>query len=108
MSEGIDKLYRLCDIFQKVAGLYVKAKVHEASGTSNVQWEGLMAATAGPAQPSTSDMDGYLSAMGFAPSALDGSGFGSSAENTEFDANYLRDWFSGNNSLTELLEYDMT
>jgi hypothetical protein len=111
MSDGIDKLHRLCDIFQKVADLYVKAKVQEASGVNNhPQWDGLMAApTAGPAQPSISDMDGHLSAMGFAPPpALDGSGFGSSAENAEFDANYLQDWFSGNSLLTEFLEFDMT
>jgi hypothetical protein len=111
MSDGIDKLYRLCDIFQKVADLYVKAKVQEASSMDNPRWNGLMAPTAGPAQPSISDMDGHLSAMGFAPPpppALDGSGFGSSAENAEFDANYLQDWFSGNSSLTEFLEFDMT
>jgi hypothetical protein len=48
-------------------------------------------------------MDGHLSAIGFAPPALDGGGF-----SAEFDANYLQDWFSGNNSLTEFLEYDMT
>jgi hypothetical protein len=108
MSDGIDKLYRLCDIFQRVADLYVRAKIQEASGM-HPQWDSLMAPTAtAPMQPSISDMDGHLSAMGFAPPALDGDGLGSSTENAEFDANYLQDWFSGNSSLTEFLEYDMT
>jgi hypothetical protein len=112
MSDGIDKLYRLCDIFQRVADLYVKAKVQEVNGTHpQGQWDGSMTpTTAAPTQPSISDMDGHLSAMGFAPpAALDGGGLaGSSTENAEFDANYLQDWFSGNSSLTEFLEYDMT
>jgi hypothetical protein len=111
MSDGIEKLYRLCDIFQRVADLYIKAKVQEANGT-HPQWDGLMAPTtaAAPTQPSISDMDGHLSAMGFAPPAVfDGGGLaGSSTENAEFDANYLQDWFSGNSSLTEFLEYNMT
>jgi hypothetical protein len=65
---------------------------------------------AAPTQPSISDMDGHLSAMGFAPPAVfDGGGLaGSSTENAEFDANYLQDWFSGNSSLTEFLENNMT
>jgi hypothetical protein len=94
MSDGIDKLYRLCHIFQRVAALYVKAKVQEANG-SHPQWDGLMAPTAAaaPMQPSISDMDGHLSAMGFAPPAAlnDGGLAGSSTENAEFDANYLQE-----------------
>jgi hypothetical protein len=34
MSDGIDKLYRRCDIFQRVADLYVKAKVYQIMNPS--------------------------------------------------------------------------
>lgn len=104
LSEGVAKLYRLCDVFQKVADLYVQAKAQEALQQNS--------STAQPAQssmqPAINDIDGYLSAIGFAPPAQDNFANNNSANTQQLDAAHLNDWFYGNSSLMGLLEQDLT
>jgi hypothetical protein len=57
-------------------------------------------------QPAINDIDGYLSAIGFAPPATEN--FANTATgNEQLDASYLNDWFYGNSSLMGLLEQDI-
>lgn len=106
LSEGVAKLYRLCDVFQKVAELYVQAKAQEATRVTQQQTN-----AAPPMQPSMqpaiNDIDGYLSTIGFAPPATEHFA-SSSLGNDQLDATYLNDWFYGNSSLMGLLEQDLT
>jgi hypothetical protein len=106
LSGGVAKLYRLCDVFQKVADLYVQAKAQEATRTT------LQSNSAAPPaqpsmQPAINDIDGYLSTIGFAPPAMDSFANNATSSN-ELDATYLNDWFYGNSSLMGLLEQDLT
>jgi hypothetical protein len=103
-SEGVIKLYRLCDTFSKVGNLYVQAK-HNQSGPQldtqptdftvdpNSDWIG---------QPAVNNIDDYLSAMGFLPPSDSFTG------NAEYDTSFLADWYQGNSSLMGLLEQDLT
>jgi len=106
LSEGVGKLYRLCDVFQKVADLYVKAKAQEAARIT-MQSSNAAPTTQPSMQPAINDIDGYLSAIGFAPPATDNFANNSTGGN-QLDATYLNDWFYGNSSLMGLLEQDIT
>lgn len=105
-SDGVAKYYRLCDIFQKVADLYVQAKSQEAARMTQ-QNANTAAQTQGSMQPAINDIDGYLSAIGFAPPVPDNFN-GTPAGGNQLDANYLNDWFYGSSSLMGLLEQDLT
>lgn len=105
-SDGVAKYYRLCDIFQKVADLYVQAKSQEAARMTQ-QNANAAAQTQGSMQPAINDIDGYLSAIGFAPPVPDNFN-GTPAGGNQLDANYLNDWFYGSSSLMGLLEQDLT
>ncbi|TKA67746.1 hypothetical protein B0A55_07789 [Friedmanniomyces simplex] len=107
-SDGMVKLYRLCDVFCKVATLYIQAKVNEAGQRGELQYRD----TPLPnwiGQPAVNDIDGYLSTIGFAPppGSLNG-GPGIFGSNEDFDASFLNDWYEGNNSLMGFLEQDLT
>ena len=110
LSEGVAKLYRLCDIFQKVADLYVKAKAQEAMRTA-IQSNSAVPTTQPLMQPSMqpaiNDIDGYLSAIGFAPPAMDNFA-NNPTGGDQLDATYLNDWFQGNSSLIGLLDQDLS
>ena len=106
LSEGVSKLYRLCDVFQKVADLYVKAKAQEAERMT-MQSNNAAPITQPSMQPAINDIDGYLSAIGFAPPATDTFADKSTVGN-QSDATYLNDWFYGNSSLMGMLEQDIT
>ena len=104
-SDGMVKLSRLCDIFCKVATLYVRAKDKEASqrvdaGDPSLDWIG---------QSAVHDIDQYLSTIGFVPPPTSADsirdGFGS---NAEVDNSFLIDWYDGNSSLMGFLEQDLT
>ena len=103
-SDGMIKMFRLCDVFCKVATLYVQAKrnetqqVHHAAEFDQNPWFG---------QPALDDIDGYLSTMGFVPQLDAGSGYGAMGSAEEFDASFLLDWYRGSNSLVGLLEQDV-
>lgn len=105
-SDGVAKFYRLCDIFQKVADLYVQAKAQEAMRVTQ-QNTSAAPSTQASMQPAINDIDGYLSAIGFAPPVPDNFNGNPTAGN-QLDANYLNDWFYGSSSLMGLLEQDLT
>ena len=97
-SDGMLKMYALCDIFCKVATLYVRAKGKEARLEPSADWMG---------QPAVNDIDGYLSTMGFAPFPADANVMlNELGGNDEFS--FLSDWHEGSNSLMGFLEQDLT
>ena len=99
LSDGLAKFHRLCSVFERIAGLYAKAKAQELAGKKSA---------ANGAQPAISDIDGYLSAIGFAPPVSQiTTDVPPAMYDTQFDANYLNDWYSGNNSLIGLLDQDV-
>ena len=105
LSEGVAKLCRLCDVFQKVADLYVQAKAQEATRMT-LQNNSAAPPSQPSMQPAINDIDGYLSTIGFAPPVAENSA--SNATGTDqLDAAYLNDWFYGNSSLMGLLEQDI-
>ncbi|KAK5143958.1 hypothetical protein LTR32_004014 [Rachicladosporium monterosium] len=106
-SDGMIKMYRLCDVFCKVATLYVHAKINEAKQGGQVEYHDTPAWIG---QPAVNDIDGYLSTIGFAPpppGGIDG-GPDMFGGNEDFDASFLLDWYEGNNSLMGFLEQDLT
>ena len=104
LSEGAAKLYSLCDVFQKVADLYVQAKTQEATRIAMTRMNSVQPAM-DFMQPAMDDIDEYLSVIGFAPPVTE-SFPGASANDRHLDADYLNDWFNGNSSLIGLLEQD--
>jgi hypothetical protein len=106
-SEGVAKLYRLCDVFQKVADLYVQAKAQEATRMM-LQDNSAAPPTQPSMQPAINDIDGYLSTIGFAPPAATENIADNPTGSDQLDATYLNDWFCGNSSLMGLLEQDLT
>ncbi|KAF4556669.1 Hypothetical protein D9617_1g085480 [Elsinoe fawcettii] len=108
-SEGMVKLHKLCDVFWKVALLYVRAKeTHSSTRTHDfaehrrlepeaVEWDMLP----------TAEIDEYMSSIGFIPqpscsenvcdTPLDGM-----ITNTDLFAN----WYQGNNLLMNVLDQD--
>lgn len=105
LSEGVAKLYRLCDIFQKVAELYTQAKIQEANrGNPKRDRSGVPVTES--RQPAIDDIYGYLSTIGFAPPSMEP--FDSAlVDDAQLDADHLSNWFHGNNSLMGLLEQDL-
>ncbi|KAK3071679.1 hypothetical protein LTR53_008219 [Teratosphaeriaceae sp. CCFEE 6253] len=103
-SSGMVKLYGLCDVFVKVASLYVQAKEKEASQTMD-----LSAAPVYAGQPALNDIDEYLTTLGFAPPSSGVPPGNSDAFGTEpeFDASFLIDWYQGNSSFMNFLDYDL-
>ncbi|KAK5738434.1 hypothetical protein LTR17_005962 [Elasticomyces elasticus] len=109
-SDGILKLHRLCDIFCKVASLYVQAKQKEASQKQNLQYRGSASMQPEPwmGQPAVNDIDQYLTAIGFAPpTALGDDGQIAMDGSMDFDASFLNDWYQGNNTIMGFLEQDI-
>jgi hypothetical protein len=105
LSEGVAKLYRLCDIFQKVAELYTQAKIQEVNRGDQQRDRSAVPVT-DSRQPAIDDIDGYLSTIGFAPPSMDS--FDSTlVDDAQLDADHLSNWFHGNNSLMGLLEQDL-
>ena len=93
-SSGVVKLCSLCDVFVKVASLYVQAKDKEAG---HLQHSGPAGGADYTGQPVLNDIDEYLSTLGFAPPSgtADGASNASSGD-LDFDASFLVDWHAGN------------
>ena len=100
--EGVAKLHRLCDVLQNVADLYVKAKTQEPTHIAMARTNNVQLAM-DHMQPAISDVDGYISAIGFAPPAP-GYHSETSADNGQVETDYLSGWFIGNTSLIGLLD----
>jgi hypothetical protein len=114
VSESMAKLYRICDVLQKVADLYVKAKAQEAASGTTATTAAAAQSTNGaitpqppPVQSTIRNIDGYLSAIGIAPATQDLGGT-HMRDNDQADTSYLHDWFHGNGSLMGLLEHDLS
>jgi hypothetical protein len=111
VSESMAKLYRICDVLQKVADLYVKAKAEEAASgtttTATAQSTNGVTTPRPPVQSTTRNIDGYLSAIGIAP-VTQNLGGTHMRDNDQADTSYLHDWFHGNGSLMGLLEHDLS
>ncbi|KAI7231683.1 hypothetical protein KC330_g6295 [Hortaea werneckii] len=112
-SDGMAKLHKLCDVFCKVADLYVRAKALEATQVNNtMSYNNAGNASAVPdwmGQPAVNDIDDYLSTIGFAPPAtMPLNGYSdASLQTTQFDPSYLTGWYAGSSSIMGLLEQDM-
>ena len=105
LSEGVAKLYQLCNLFHRVADLYVGAKVSEQNDLLD-RHAGAVEASTESAQPTmTDDIDGYLSTIGLAPRTISDSNADATMLDGQFD--YLNDWYMGNSSLVGFLEQDM-
>jgi len=99
LSAGIAKLYHFCDLFRKVAELYVEKRMEGSVQEGAQNHEGQPQ----PVQQSNNEVDEYLSALGFleptqsqaAASDLDGM-FG---QDEQVHASYMRNWFHGNTAL---------
>ncbi|EER26066.1 Fungal specific transcription factor, putative [Coccidioides posadasii C735 delta SOWgp] len=111
LSEGAERLYRLCMVFYQVAKVYVDAKRQEAENTN----------TTSEYQPIAypgEQFDSYLNALGLgpslAPSMLRGHADIGNNDGVEvipelFDvemAQSLEDWYLGNRHMMGLLESD--
>ena len=123
VSESVAKLYRICDVLQKVADLYVKAKAQEAAqlydttaavaAARSISGGAVNVSTSQPDPPVQStlrNIDGCLSAIGIVPAVTqypDGTPMRDNSNHQPDDVNYLHDWFQGNGSLMGLLEHDL-
>ncbi|KAF2736701.1 hypothetical protein EJ04DRAFT_510814 [Polyplosphaeria fusca] len=128
MSEGADKLYRMCHLFLRVAKLYIEARSkevevaharpHTALGS---QSSGYTTASAAPGTANMSaptQFDPYLSALGLVPNSawpmatfsmpqspegyqgVDLAGLGG-------NQNTVQDWYSGSRYILGLMEDDI-
>jgi hypothetical protein len=126
VSESVAKLHRICDVLQKVADLYVKAKAQEAAhlyGTTATAAAaqstsgGAVAVNVSTSQPdppvqsTIRNIDGCLSAIGIVRAVIQNPDRTPVRDNNNDiqpdDASYLHDWFQGNGSLMGLLEHDL-
>jgi hypothetical protein len=118
-SEGIDKLYRLCDVFYQVAKLYVEAKAQEARTQAESQASKNLTAGSQHAftdfRPETA-FDPYLSMLGFAPNQaqylVPNSNWATAAADVppggmDLGNGNIQDWFSGNSNIMGLLDQDI-
>lgn len=97
-SKGVAKLHRLCHVFEKVATLYVQAKAVEAANAT-VPNNSVVLLGSLFVQPEISEVNAYLSTIGFAPPAANSI----QADSIDGAPTYLNDWFYGNSSLMSLL-----
>jgi hypothetical protein len=130
VSEGADKLYKMCHIFLQVAKLYMEAKTKEAStpsgppSTAHMQSDGTFYVPSdgkGLDINSVNEFDPYLSALGLVPNAAWPSvtTFAPAQDNLEtfvqgqmdssaMNHNSVQDWFSGSRYIMNLMEEDIT
>lgn len=112
-SEGMVKLYRLCDIFCNVANLYVQAKEKESRSFNATTQPGITIVDSSAewiGQPAVNDIDEYLATMGFAPPPASAANVVPNPmdSNLDLDASFLMDWYQGNSSLMGFLEQDLS
>ena len=99
MSQGIEKLHRLCNVLYHVAALYVETKAQQ-------QQDQAMSMVG-------NDFDMYLSQLGFmtqqhpSEGTIAGGVFGLSGVHAINQAPQLGDWFSGNRYVMGLMEEDL-
>ncbi|KAF2218761.1 hypothetical protein BDZ85DRAFT_65614 [Elsinoe ampelina] len=107
-SEGMIRLHKLCDVFWKVASLYVRAKAteNEIRPQPRIQSD-LEDLPDNWALPTSAEIDAQLSSIGFAPPSQNTSAmFDMPSDEAFVDPNQLMDWYQGNNSLMSMLDQD--
>lgn len=87
LSEGVGKLYSLCDIFQKIADLYMQAKGQQSSLTDHDSY-GIVAFTQSTVQGATREINMCLSTIGLTPLVKENC-TRTSTENDASGTNYL-------------------
>ncbi|KAK7182408.1 uncharacterized protein CC84DRAFT_1101011 [Paraphaeosphaeria sporulosa] len=134
ISEGADKLYKMCHLFLQVAKLYVEAKRNEAvpvaASRTQPGQNGFFPQETGINLDTMTQFDPYLSALGLMPNAgFPMTGFPAMNPSTNvdtfppgsFDASMapsgsgmgpgnptnVQDWFSGSRYLLNLMEDDI-
>lgn len=115
ISEGADKLYRMCHLFLQVARLYVEAKTKEALATttsSHANQENFYTQDTGINLSTMTKFDPYLSALGLMPNAAAWSmsefpAMGTGASVSTGMETPAQDWFSGSRYLLNLMEDDI-
>ncbi|KAF2708656.1 hypothetical protein K504DRAFT_467892 [Pleomassaria siparia CBS 279.74] len=124
VSEGADKIYKMCYLFLQVAKIYVEAKRYKASqiisranhpgfyGTASTDAMGFDSTT-------MTQFDPYLSALGLVPNATwpmapsfppmpEGiEGFAPGLDGSAGAHNSVQDWFSGSRYIIGLMEEDI-
>ena len=127
VSEGADKLYKMCHLFLQVAKLYMEAKTKEAAATprpSSAQSNPSLFVSADGQKlefNGANEFDPYLSALGLVPNAAwpmtttsyaaDQVGlenFSQAADGLPMNHNSVQDWFSGSRYIMNLMEEDIT
>lgn len=103
LSKGVAKLCHLCDVFQKVADVYVQSKSQLAT---RIEYEGTrpVSRESDFAQPTVKNIDEYLSSVGFRAPL---SNKECPVDGDKIPADLLDGWFHANKSLMELLEHDL-
>jgi hypothetical protein len=101
LSAGIAKLYHFCDLFRKVAELYVEKK---AEGDPLQDGGQIPEETSQLMQQSNSEVDEYLSALGFLEPIQSNEAAGNDftgmfGQDEQVHAAYMRNWFHGNTAL---------
>jgi hypothetical protein len=133
LTEGADKLYKMCHLFLQVAKLYLQAKTHDTPQTQALSPSQTDYYTTDKGQfdlNSMTEFDSYLSALGLMPnSAWPMANFSTSQASESFNAysqgqgvagaagldmsgmglpdggqNSLQDWFSGSRYLMNMME----
>ncbi|KAF2450389.1 hypothetical protein P171DRAFT_479480 [Karstenula rhodostoma CBS 690.94] len=126
ISEGADKLYKMCHLFLQVAKLYVEAKRNESppvtTSPTHPDQNGFYHHETGINLDTTTQFDPYLSALGLMPNAgfpMTGFPATTTSANVEAfppgsfdasmapDATNVQDWFSGSRFLLNLMEDDI-
>lgn len=114
LSEGVDKLYRLCSVFYQVAKLYIESKLKLDRAPPSETTVNQADFQADTPMHAGGEFDPYLNALGLGPSG----GFANrppQGDTTmeEYEAGMgastsLGNWFTGNLNVLGLLEADLT
>jgi hypothetical protein len=97
---------RSLEYLSEGAELYTQAKIQEAN-RHNQRNDSSSDPVTESMQPAINDIDGCLSSIGFAPPSTPGTFSGALVDDAQLDADYLSNWFDGNNTLMGLLEQDL-
>ncbi|KAG8625732.1 hypothetical protein KVT40_006133 [Elsinoe batatas] len=93
-SEGMIRLHKLCDVFWKVASLYVRAKATENESQPQPRAQSDLEELSDDwSLPTSAEIDAQLSSIGFAPPSLNINAMFDMPSNEAFvDPNQLMDW----------------
>lgn len=112
LSEGVDKLYRLCSLFYQVAKLYIESKLNSDRALPTETPVNPTDTQAGAPMHAGGEFDPYLNALGLRPSGnfanMPPQGDTTMEEYEPGPSASLGNWFAGNLNMLGLLEADLT